>query len=86
MVDARAIRSTHVAGLWTFVRSRAVELTRAVTSLVVGQSRRLLSVTGCLKVVGGAKAITAMCRSVRRLPRADQLVMPLPTTIIAEIA
>lgn len=86
MVDARAIRFTHVARLWTFVRSRAVELTRAVTSLDAGQSRRLLSVTGCLKVVGGAKAITATCRSVRRLPRAGQIVMPLPATIIAEIA
>ena len=86
MVDARAIRFTHVARLWTFVRSRAVELTHAVTSLDAGQSRRLLSATGCLKVVDGAKAITATCRSVRRLPRAGQIIMPLPTTIIAEIA
>jgi hypothetical protein len=85
MVDARAIRFTHVARLWTFVSSRGVALTRAVTFLVAGQSRRLLSVTGCLKVVGGAKAITAMCRSVRRLPRAGQIVMFLPITIIAEI-
>ena len=82
MVGALAIRFTHVARLWTFVRSRAVGLTRDVTSLDAELSRRLLSAMGCLKVAGGAKAITATCRSVRRLPRADQIVMPLPAAII----